>query len=46
MVMTLWETYDIGNFTADTILFREILCEKKDNLMFQQLFLCKLGGNS
>ena len=32
-------------FVADTILFREIQCEKMDILMFMWRFQCSLGWN-
>ena len=32
--MTLWRRYDVKQYTADAILFREIQWKKMDNLMF------------
>ena len=32
--MTLWRRYDVWKFGADTILFREIQCKKRDILVF------------
>ena len=33
-VMTLWRSYDVRKYIADTISFREIQCKKMDNLTF------------
>ena len=30
-IMTLWRNYDVWQFTADTILFRELQCKKKNS---------------
>ena len=43
--MTLWRRYDVRKFDADTILFREILCKKRDILIFKQGFQSALGWN-
>ena len=43
--MTLLRRYDIRTFDADAILFREILCKKRDILMFKRRFRCGLGRN-
>ena len=43
--MTLWRRYDVRKFDADTILFREILCKKRDILIFKQRFQSALGWN-
>ena len=32
--MKLSQRYDVWEYTADVILFREIQCKKMDNLMF------------
>ena len=37
--------YNVRKYTADAILFREIQCQKIDNLMFKQPFQCELGWN-
>ena len=41
--MTLWRRYDVRNFDADVILFREIQCKKRDILMFKRHCQCGLG---
>ena len=41
--MTLWRRYDVRKFDADTILFTEILCKKRDILIFKQRFQSALG---
>ena len=33
-VMMIWRRYDVLKYTADAILFREIQCQKMDNIMF------------
>ena len=43
--MTLWRRYDVRKFDADTILFREILCKKRDILIFKQRFQSALGSS-
>ena len=43
--MTLWRGYDVRNFDADAILFRQILCKKRDILMFKPRFQCRLDWN-
>ena len=45
MSITLLRRYDVQKFDADAILFREILCKKRDILMFKRLFRCGLGWN-
>ena len=43
--MKLWRLYDVQKFDADTILFREIQCKKRDILMFRRNFQCGYGSN-
>ena len=43
--MTLWRRNDIRKFDADTILFREIQCKKRDILMSLGRFQCGIGWN-
>ena len=34
--MKLWRRYDLRQFEADAILFREIKCKKRDIQMFKR----------
>ena len=43
--MALWRRNDVRKFGADAILFREILCKKRDILMFKRRYQCGLGWN-
>ena len=43
MVMMLYQRYDIGKFTVDAILYREIQCKKGNISMFWHCFQCVFG---
>ena len=43
--MTLWRHNDVQKFDAHTILFTEVLCKKRDILMFKRRYQCGLGWN-
>ena len=45
MMLFEHEAEAVRKYTADAILFREIQCEKMDNLMFKHRFQCELDWN-